>query len=172
MRRYTILIGVLVLASCSREKQHKPDTASGSVATPAPAPVSPADTVPPKTLSGTRWRLVEFQSMDDKQGIMRPEDPSKYTMSFDSEGGFVVMHLDCHMAKGSYEDTRSADKQSGSFTPGTMNVTRGQCPNAAMAERIIRDMPHIRSYRFANGRLAMALMADGGIYFWERVPTS
>ena len=41
----------------------------------------------------------------------------------------------------------------------------------ATAERVIRDLPHIRSYRFANGRLAMALMADGGIYIWERMPS-
>lgn len=37
-------------------------------------------------LAGTEWRLVEFQSMDDAVGTVRPSDPSLYTMRLNGDG--------------------------------------------------------------------------------------
>jgi hypothetical protein len=45
---------------------------------------SPADEV--AGLTGTHWRLVEFQSMDDAIGAVRPEDPSLYTLRLNADG--------------------------------------------------------------------------------------
>ena len=40
----------------------------------------------PNLLANTRWRLVEFQSMDDVVGILRPDDPSRYVMRLNGDG--------------------------------------------------------------------------------------
>jgi hypothetical protein len=51
---------------------------SGSPAAEAGAPESP--------LAGTQWRLVEFRSVDDATGTVRPEDPSLYTLRLNADG--------------------------------------------------------------------------------------
>ncbi|MEJ2213138.1 MAG: hypothetical protein P8Y20_03515, partial [Gammaproteobacteria bacterium] len=37
-------------------------------------------------LKDTRWQFVEFQSMDDSQGIIKPADPADYTMQLNDDG--------------------------------------------------------------------------------------
>ncbi len=51
------------------------------------------------TLADTQWRLLEFQSMDNTDGIKRTDDPSKYTMQLKKDGT-VSMKLNCNFAKG------------------------------------------------------------------------
>ena len=52
-------------------------------------------------LAGTEWRLVEFQSMDDRQGITRPGEGSLYTMWLHGDGT-VAMQLNCNRATGTW----------------------------------------------------------------------
>ena len=56
---------------------------------------------PDNPLADTEWRLVEFQSMDDAQGTIRPEDPSLYTMHLNRDGT-VNMRLNCNRANGTW----------------------------------------------------------------------
>ena len=56
---------------------------------------TPVDTRNP--LAGTKWRLVEVQSMDDTIGTVKPKDPSFFTMCLNSDGT-VDMRLDCNSA--------------------------------------------------------------------------
>ena len=46
-------------------------------------------------LADTRWRLVEFQSMDDATGTIRADDPYLYTMRLNADGT-VLMRLNCN----------------------------------------------------------------------------
>jgi hypothetical protein len=144
-------------------------TRVASASTPAvPAAAAATDTTPPRDLASTHWRLAEIQSMSDQQQPTRVDDPAAYTISFDSEGGFLTMRLDCKSASASYEDSPTTDKLGGSITIGPLKTTPAQCPPTSLADRIARDMRNVRTYRFVNGRLALSLMADGGIYLWER----
>ena len=52
-------------------------------------------------LAGTRWRLIEIQSMDDAVGTMRPDEPSAFTMTLNADGT-VTMQLDCNRANGTW----------------------------------------------------------------------
>ncbi len=117
-------------------------------------------------LSGTHWQLVEFQSMDDAQGIKRPEDPSKYTMHL-HEDSTVTMHLNCNIAKGNWSAKASSDGKSGNFEFGPLSSTRAICPPPTMDQHIIAQAKYIRGYLLKDGRLHLSLMADGGIYTWE-----
>jgi hypothetical protein len=70
---------------------------------------------PVKGLADTRWRLVEFQSMDDATGTTRPSDPSLYTMDLRGDGT-VAMRLNCNRATGSWSAMPAGD--------GTTRVSR------------------------------------------------
>lgn len=67
---------------------------------------------PASPLTGTE--LVEFQSMDDSVGTVRPDDPSLYTMRL-REDGSVSMKLNCNRATGTWTAEPGADGKSGRF---------------------------------------------------------
>lgn len=119
-------------------------------------------------LSGTDWRLVEFQSMSDEVGIKCPDDPSLYTLSFGTDGK-VLLRLNCNRGRGSWSATPSSSS-GGSIEFGPVAITRVLCPPPSMDEQIARDLKFVRSYMIKEDRLFLSLMADGGIYVWERVP--
>jgi heat shock protein HslJ len=166
-------IGVAIcLAACSRGSSANTDHQPS--ATPPAAAGTIADTAAPAStassrLAGTHWRLVEIQSISDKQGATRPDDRAKYTIAFDS--GLVSMRLDCNQGAGKYDERPAAD-DAGSLTIGPLAVTRAFCPPPSLGDRIVRDMAHVRSYRIVNARLALSLMAGGGTYFWEPDPAA
>ena len=117
-------------------------------------------------LSDTHWRLVDFQSMDDATGVLKPHDPSLYRMSLYGDGR-VDMKLNCNMAKGTWSAKPSSDGTSGSFEFGPLASTRALCPPPTLDQHITADTNYIRGYLLKNGRLHLSLMADGGIYTWE-----
>ena len=41
------------------------------------------------------------------------------------------------------------------------------CPHGSQDQRVLRDLPHVRSYMLKDGKLYLSLMADGGIYEWR-----
>ena len=117
-------------------------------------------------LAGTSWRLVEFQSMDDAIGTVRPDDPSLYTMRLNSDGT-VTMRLNCNHAHGTWSVKPGGNGVSGRFEFGQLTTTRALCPPPSMDESIAAHAKFIRSYLLKNDRLYLSLMADGGIYAWE-----
>jgi heat shock protein HslJ len=118
-------------------------------------------------LAGTQWRLVEFQSMDDRQGITRPGDGTLYTMWLHGDGT-VTMQLNCNRATGKWSANPGADAASGSFEFSPLAATRALCPPPSMDESIVAQSAYVRSYLLKDGRLYLSLMADGGIYVWAR----
>jgi heat shock protein HslJ len=118
-------------------------------------------------LAGTHWRLVEFQSMDDRQGITRPSEGSLYTMWLHGDGA-VAMQLNCNRATGTWSAAPGSDASSGQFEFGPLAATRALCPPPSMDESIVAQSQFVRSYLLKEGRLYLSLMADGGIYVWAR----
>jgi heat shock protein HslJ len=126
---------------------------------------APDTTAPP--LAGTHWRLVEFQSMDDRQGITRPAEGALYTMWLHGDGT-VAMQLNCNRAKGTWSAEPGLDGWSGRFKFGPLAATRALCPPPSMDEGIVAQAHYVSSYLMKEGRLYLSLMADGGIYVWAR----
>lgn len=120
------------------------------------------------SLAGTEWQLVEFQSMDDSIGTLRPADSSSFTMRLGADGR-VTMRLDCNRANGTWS-ADPADGDSGRFEFGPLAMTRAKCPPPNFDERIARDAEYVRSFLLRDGRLYLSLMADAGIYAWEPLP--
>jgi len=117
-------------------------------------------------LTDTAWRLVEFQSMDDATGTLRPDDPTVYTLRFFGDGS-ASLGLACNRAHGPWTAEASGDGSSGSFQLGPLTVTRARCGKGDLGERLARDAGYIRSYVLRDGRLFLTLMADAGIWAWE-----
>lgn len=119
-------------------------------------------------LGGTDWRLVSFQSMDDSVGTTRPEGDHIYSMRLEKDGS-VKMQINCNRATGSWSAKPGEQAESGLFSFGLLAATRALCPPPSLDERIINDSSYVRSYLLKDGKLHLSLMADGGIYTWERV---
>jgi heat shock protein HslJ len=137
--------------SCSRNQS--------AVATTPPAPGAGGP-----ALAGSSWRLVEFRSSDDAIGVVRPDDPSKYTMALGTDGR-VSMRLNCNRANGPWS-AKPASEDNGSFSFGNLAMTRALCAPPSLDAQIARDAAYVRTYLLRGGNLYLNLMADGGTYVW------
>ena len=117
-------------------------------------------------LAGTQWRLAEIQSMDDSVGVIRPIDPSLYTMHLEADGT-VHMRLNCNRANGTWTAEPSADPANGRFRFGLLATTKALCPPPHLDEKIAADTVYVRGYLIRENRLYLSLFADGGLYAWE-----
>jgi para-nitrobenzyl esterase len=117
--------------------------------------------VPPETLAGTSWQLVRFQGGDDT--VLTPDDKSKYTLAFGADGRLAA-RIDCNRGAGTW---KSPDR--GRLEFGPLALTRAMCPPGSLHDRVVKQLPHVRSYVMKDGRLFLSLMADGGIYEFEPV---
>jgi para-nitrobenzyl esterase len=113
-------------------------------------------------LAGTSWQLVKFQGGDDT--VLRPDDKSRYTIAF-TEDGNVNARIDCNRGRGTW---KSSGK--GQLELGPMATTRAACPPGSLHDRIVKQLPYVRSYVIKDGHLFLSLMADGGIYEFEGMP--
>ncbi len=133
-----------------------------------------ASTAPPvPSLAGTRWHIEAFQSMDDAQGTLRPQDPTRWTLAFGADGR-AVLRLDCNRGTATWQAqpaaTSTAARASGQLQLGPLATTRAQCPEEAMTQRLLKSWPYLRSYVIEGGRLHLSLVADGGIVTWAPAP--
>jgi heat shock protein HslJ len=158
----------LAAVACGGEGQRAgPASQTESEETAPPDRRSPEpSTTLANVLAGTRWQLVEIQSMDDAIGTTRPDDPSVFTMALNTDGT-VDMRLDCNRAKGTWTMEPSADRTNGRFEFGPLAGTRALCPPPNIDEQITSRAQYVRGYMIRDGRLALSLMADGGIWLWE-----
>ena len=93
--------------------------------------------------------------------MLTPDDRSKYTIEFDAKGG-VAARIDCNRGRGTWTSAGPSQVQF-----GPMAVTRALCPPGSLHDQIVKQWTNIRSYTMKDGRLFLALMADGGIYEFE-----
>lgn len=123
------------------------------------------DERPVTELEGSRWRLLEIQSMDDARGTSRPDDPAKYTLDFGADGR-VFARLDCNRGAGTWRQN-AADAVSGSLEIGPIAMTRVMCRPPSLDQEVARDLGYVRSYLLRGDRLHLGLMADAGILVYE-----
>jgi heat shock protein HslJ len=105
--------------------------------------------------------------MDDAQGTTRPDDPDKYTITFNMDGSLAA-RLDCNRGVGPWRN-EVVESSGGSLVIGPLAVTRALCPAPSMGEMLERNLGYVRAFIIEGGRLHMALIADGGIIVWEPV---
>lgn len=120
-------------------------------------------------VADTAWELVAIQSMDDAQGTLRVAQPQAFTLRLGAKGE-AIFRLGCNRGTAPWTAKPSAEGVSGSLSFGPLARTRALCPGPALAQaerRLLRDLPHVRSYLLKDGRLFLSLKADGGVYEWR-----
>jgi para-nitrobenzyl esterase len=95
--------------------------------------------------------------------VVRPDQPGKYTLAFQPDGK-ASARADCNRGSGAFYPG-----DSGQLTFGMFAVTRAMCPEGSLEPRFWRDLALVRSYLIRDGHLYLSLMADGGIYEFERL---
>ncbi len=115
------------------------------------------------TLTGVRWTWQTFQGSDDT--IVRPDDPSQYTVEFLPDGTLAIQ-ADCPHAVGTYTvDTSTVDLRIGESAAAI-------CPAGALMDRFLRDLDQVTSHVFRDGRLYLALPMDAGIHAFAPTPVA
>jgi para-nitrobenzyl esterase len=112
-------------------------------------------------LSDASWQLVRIQGGDDS--VVVPDDKSKYTLAFATDGS-VAARIDCNRGRGTWKSSAP-----NLLELGPIALTRAMCRPGSLHNRMVRQLPFVRSYVIQNGRLFLSLMADGGIYEFEPV---
>ena len=115
-------------------------------------------------LEGTSWQLVAFRGGDDT--TRTPDDGTKYTIEL-ADNGQLSARVDCNRGRGAWKSAGSSQ-----ITFGPMALTRAQCAPGSLHDQIVKQWGNIRSYVIRDGHLFLALMADGGIYEFERAKTN
>lgn len=163
-----VIVSLFMVLACNSNNEKSNDTKAPNTSNLEPKQDNPGDAedASDTPLNGTKWQLVEFQSMDDSIGKILPDDPSKYTMQLNQDGT-VNLRLNCNYANGTWKSEPSSDPSSGSFEFGLLAITKALCPSPSMDEQILSQSQFIRSYLLKDERLYLSLMADGGIYAWE-----
>jgi para-nitrobenzyl esterase len=110
-------------------------------------------------LGGTSWQLVKFRGGDGT--VLTPDEKAKYTLAFNADGSFAA-RIDCNRGRGSWTSPAA-----GRLEFGPMALTRAMCPPESLHDRIVRQLPYVRSYVIRDGHLFLSLMADGGSYEFE-----
>ena len=141
-------IAILMLSACA-----------GSA--PAPAPLTSG-------IAGSAWELVEFQSMDDAQGITRPVPGQRYSVQFAADGT-ASFQLNCNRGAARWTAVPAQGSGEGTLTFGSVALTRAFCPPPSLDTRLAQHLEFVRSYIIHDGVMSMSLMADGGIYRWRRM---
>jgi para-nitrobenzyl esterase len=110
-------------------------------------------------LGGTSWQLVKFRGGDGT--VLTPDEKAKYTLAFNADGSFAA-RIDCNRGRGAWTSPAA-----GRLEFGPMALTRAMCPPESLHDRIVRQLPYVRSYVIRDGHLFLSLMADGGSYEFE-----
>jgi para-nitrobenzyl esterase len=110
-------------------------------------------------LIGSSWKLVKIAYSDDT--IYKPDDQTKYTLTFQDEEQ-VAVRIDCNRGYGRWNSSAP-----GQLEFGPMTITQTMCPPGSLYGLVVHDLPNFRSYVLKDGKLFLALMADGGIYEFE-----
>ena len=98
----------------------------------------------PARLEGTSWQLAV-------------PDGARYTLRFEADGVFTA-RIDCNRARGSWSSKGPGRLEFGD----RMAMTRAECPPGSLHDQIVRQLPLVRSYVVRDGKLYLALAADGG----------
>lgn len=110
-------------------------------------------------LSGTSWQLVKFQGPDEK--TFAPDDKSKYTIKFGSDGR-VVVRVDCNRGSSTWKTTAKGELQFGSW-----KRTSAKCGPGSLHDQIVTEGAAVRNFAIKDGHLFLSGMAEGGYYELE-----
>jgi heat shock protein HslJ len=115
-------------------------------------------------LSGTSWQLIKFQGPDER--TFAPDDKSKYTIRFGSDGR-VVVRVDCNRGSSTWKASATGKLQFGSWSR-----TSARCGPGSLHDQIVTEGAAVSNFAIKDGHLFLSGMAAGGYYELEPIPAS
>ena len=115
-------------------------------------------------LSGTSWQLVKFKGPDER--TFAPDDKSKYTIKFGSDGR-VVVRVDCKRGNSTWKVTANGELKFGSWSR-----TSAKCGPGSLHDQIVTEGAAVRNFAIKDGHLFLSGMEAGGYYELEPLPGS
>jgi para-nitrobenzyl esterase len=67
--------------------------------------------------------------------VLKPDDPSKYTLSFGADGRLSA-RIDCNRGSAAW-----TSPEAGRLQLGPMALTRAMCPPGSLHDQIVRQLP-------------------------------
>src|SRR4026209_2625529 len=110
-------------------------------------------------LRGTSWQLVKFQGPDER--TFSPDDKSKYTIRFGSDGR-VVVRVDCNRGNSTWKVPPNGELQFGSWSR-----TSAKCGQGSLHDQIVREGADVHKFDIKDGHLFLFGMPNGGYYELE-----
>ena len=107
-------------------------------------------------LLGTSWQLVKFQDGDG--ATITPDDGSKYTITFSSNGR-VSSRVDCNHGGSTWKTAGTNELKFGSWS-----MSRAKCAGTSLHDKIVNEGANVRYYEIKNGHLFLWGMEAGGYY--------
>lgn len=105
------------------------------------------------------WEMVRFVGMDDSQvEIKKPKD---FSLNFMANGTFTGK-VDINRIQGTYK------RQGSSLSMKVETSTKAMPPPGSYHDKFLANLGYVRSMTLQNGKLFLALMADGGIMEFRR----
>lgn len=149
------LLMVALLGACARgtaapdpDAEPRPGSAEGA-----------AGDAEPHALTGTNWQLVQILTADGQ--LLRPSDPSLYTLAF-LEAGRVALRVDCNQAGGPWESPAA-----GELSIGPLIATLAACPPGSLAGEVVPAIETVGSYAIEEGDLRLGTPGSGASFLFE-----
>ena len=105
-------------------------------------------------ITGIVWLLQEIRYIDDK--VVRPDDPSKYSLAL-TEDGAVTVQADCNQGAGTYILAGT------SISFKNMAYTRAACPPGSRAYQYVRALDTAATCGMDDGHLLIGMGMNSGV---------
>ncbi len=110
-------------------------------------------------LTGTTWHWQRTLMNDDTS--FAPDDPSRYTINFQSDGT-VSARVDCNQMGGTYK------RDGASIAIELTHGTRAMCPPDSLDREFQREISEVRQMVFTGGALHFDLAGHRGTMSFNR----
>jgi len=151
-------VTLFLLAACHHQAP-SPDAGSSSAGAPAIAGEKAAK--PAAGITGVVWQLVQIEYGDDT--LLKPDDPSRYTLELSPDGGASV-RADCNRGGGTF--VRDGSR----LTLKVLAYTEAACSPESLDDRYRKALDQVVTWMLRDGKLHLAMALDTGILSFAPAP--
>ena len=110
-------------------------------------------------LAGPTWQLTSVtEKVPAFQGVVPPEDQSRYTITF-NEDGTAAIKADCNNVVATY----TTEETSISIVPGPSTLVA--CPDDSLGDKFVAGLSSATTYNIRPGGLTLYILNEGQLEF-------
>ena len=110
-------------------------------------------------LTGPTWQLTSVtEKVPAFQGVVPPEDQSRYTITF-NEDGTAAIKADCNNVVATY----TTEETNISIVPGPSTLVA--CPDDSLGDKFVAGLSSATTYNIRPGGLTLYILNEGQLEF-------